>query len=114
MITYKQILEGQKFDIIKDRCEELFNKLWNDKMHITVIELYNLNSNTGYCKLFVKIFNSFNEKHYKDFKEMFDFLYELNLKFDYTSGHDLDIFLSDPEFFISEMETKLNIKKFNI
>jgi len=114
MKTYKQILESEEFDIIRDKCIELFKKMWNKKLMFSKVELYNLNFETKYSRLYIKTFNPFNNKNYYNYKELFDFLQNLKLEFDFTDGSDINIFISDPELFISEIESKLNIKKFNI
>ena len=114
MKKYQEILESEKFEIIRDKCKQLVYDLFHDKLSVYKIELFNLNIKTGYSKLFIKTSKAFNNRNYKNYKELFDFLDKLNLEFDFTNGHDIDIYIDDVNDFILELEQISDTKKYNL
>ncbi len=113
MRKFQEILEGVKFDEIRTKCRDLFYNAYNEKFFITKIELYNLNLEATYNKLNVKIFNSFNHKYYKNFRELFDLLDKLNMRFTYNND-EIVIFIDDIDKFMTELDIIVNTKKYNL
>lgn len=114
MRKFQEILESSKLDEIGDKCENLFKQIWGDKFTIVKVKFYSLSYLTGYSKLYVKIFDKFNNKTYENYKDFFDYIYNLKLEFDFTSGQEISIYFNNPELFITEMETKISLNKYNL
>lgn len=114
MRKFQEIVENAKFDEIRDNCKELFFEVWHDKLLITKLEIQSLNVDNEYSRLYVKVFNSFNDHYYKNFRLLFDMLDKLNIKFDYNSGHDINIYIDDIQEFIDELELTTDTKKYNL
>ncbi len=113
MKKFQEILEGEKFIEIRDKCKQLFYDAWQDKFHITKMELYNLNFEATYNKLYFKTLTSFNETFYKNFRELFDLLEKLNMKFTYNEN-EINIFIDDIDEFMKELEIIISTKKYNL
>lgn len=114
MRKFQEIVENAKFDDIRDKCRELFFETWKDKLLITKIDMQSLNVDNEYSRIYIKVFNSFNNHYYKNFRLFFDMLDKLNVKFDYTNGHDINIYIDDIQSFINELELIIDTKKYNL
>ena len=114
MRKFNEILENDKFDIVRDKCKSLFYEIYHDKLYIIKTELITLNLSTNYNKLYVKLRNPFDEINYKHYRELFDFLTKLKLEFDFNDSCNLDIYINNIDKFILELEEINNAKKYNL
>lgn len=108
------VMKIEKFNDskLKDKCKNLFDILWSDKLGLSQIRLTGL---LGDISLYCKISRKITDESYDDFEFFFRFLKRQNIHFSF-GGEANDIIMSilNLQEFVNEMETLQNSKKYNL
>jgi hypothetical protein len=96
---------------IAQECKILFKNLWMNKLDLGVISVLDHN----HYDLRVCMYKELNSETYKVFNELFEFLDQLNMKFEINHEQwKIIIDIKNMDEFINEMKIRLNINKYNI
>ena len=101
-------------EYVRVECRDLFKNLWSEKLQLGVISITG-NHVINNFSLRVSIYEELNNKTYKIFNELFEFLDQLNMKFEINHEQwKIIIDIKNMDEFINEMKIRLNINKYNI
>ena len=118
--------DSRSYEDKMSECKYLFKNLWTEKLELGLIGVRingrNINpaakvigSISGKYDLHVSMYKPLNSETYKIFNELFEFLDELNMKFEInTEQWKIIIDIKNMDEFINEMKIRLNINKYNI
>lgn len=112
MRKFQEILENDKFDSTRKKFRTLFLNLFGEIM----VENFHAGffDDPNEWELVCDIYAEINDYTYKYFKQIFDIIEKLDLKFNFSNGR-LKVHLKTKyKEFIEEMELLYNVKKYNV
>jgi len=101
-------------EYVRVECRDLFKNLWSEKLQLGVISITG-NHVINNFSLRVSIYEELNNKTYKIFNELFEFLDSLNIKFTIANEFKITIHINNNiTEFINKMKLISDSNTYNL
>ena len=114
MRKFQDIIKGDDYISVREKFRDLFLNLWKDKLNMVDGISVGFFDDPNEWEFVCDIYAEFNDYTYKYFKQIFDIIEKLDLKFSFIKGR-LKVYMKTKcNEFINEMEILSNVKKYNV